>query len=91
MKAYLVSNINIPFHCILGNHDLIDYQKNRDNPFNLTLSLIDELSLNNPVYAMMRDGILFLIAPELGYVQWTHPVIYEWIEFMTEQYRNKTT
>ncbi|UCF50379.1 MAG: metallophosphoesterase [Thermoplasmatales archaeon] len=91
LKAYLISNINIPFHCVLGNHDLIDYQKNCNNPFNLTLSLIDELSLNNPIYAMMRDGILFLVVPELGYVQWTHPVIYEWIEFMTKQYRNKTT
>jgi hypothetical protein len=91
LKAYLISNINIPFHCVLGNHDLLDYQKNRDDPYNLTKSLIDELSLNSPVYAMMRDGILFLVVPELGYVQWTHPVIYEWIEFMTNSYKNKTT
>ncbi len=91
LKAYLISHINLPFHCVLGNHDLIDYQTNPDNPYNLTKSLIDELSLNNPVYSMMRDGIFFLIVPELGYVQWTHPVIYEWIEFMTSLYKNKTT
>jgi len=91
LKVYLISNVNLPFHCILGNHDINDYQKNPDDPHNLTKSLIDELSMNNPVYAMMRDGILFLIVPELGYVQWTHPVIYEWIEYMTDVYSNKTT
>jgi len=91
LKAYLVSHINLPFHCVLGNHDLIDYQTNPDNPYNLTKSLIDELSMNNPVYAMMRDGILFLIVPELGYVQWTHPVLYNWIEYMTDIYSNQTT
>ena len=91
LKAYLISHINLPFHCVLGNHDLIDYQKNSDDPHNLTKSLIDELSMNNPVYAMMREGILFLIVPELGYVQWTHPVEYKWVEFMTGYYRNTTT
>ena len=91
LKAYLVSNINIPFYCVLGNHDIIDYEMNCDDPHNLTKSLIDELSMNNPVYAMMHDGILFLIVPELGYVQWTHPVEYEWIEFMTSLYPNTTT
>jgi len=91
LKSYLISNINLPFHCILGNHDLVDYQMNANDPYNLTKSLIDELSINNPVYAMMRDGILFLVVPELGYVQWTHPVLYEWVEFMTEVYKNKTT
>ena len=91
LKAYLINHLNLPFHCILGNHDLVDYTKNRDDPYNLTKSLIDELSMNNPVYAMMRDGILFLVVPELAFVQWTHPVIYEWIEFMTESNKNKTT
>jgi hypothetical protein len=91
LKAYLINHLNLPFHCILGNHDLVDYKKNPDDPYNLTKSLIDELSMNNPVYAMMRDGILFLIVPTLGFIQWTHPVIYEWIEFMTNTYKNKTT
>ncbi|KYK21319.1 hypothetical protein AYK21_04995 [Thermoplasmatales archaeon SG8-52-2] len=91
LKAYLIDHLNLPFHCILGNHDLVDYKKNPDNPYNLTKSLIDELSMNNPIYAMMRDGILFLIVPTLGFIQWTHPVIYEWIEFMTKTYKNRTT
>ena len=62
---------------------------NTDDPHNLTKSLINEISMNNPVYAMMRDGILFLIVPELGYIQWTHQVEYEWVEFMTSIYQLK--
>jgi len=91
LKAYLISHVNLPFHCVIGNHDVDDYEMNSGDPHNLTKSLIDELSMNNPVYAMMRDGILFLIVPELGYVTWTHPVEYEWIEYMTSQYPNTTT
>jgi hypothetical protein len=91
LKAYHISNINLPFHCVLGNHDINDYEMNDDDPHNLTKSLIDELSMNNPVYAMLRSNILFLVVPELGYVTWTHPVEYEWVEFMTSQYPNKTT
>ena len=64
---------------------------NSDDPHNLTKSLVDELSMNNPVYAMMHDGILFPVVPELGYVTWTHPVEYEWIEYMTSQYPTTTT
>lgn len=90
LKAYLISHINLPFYCIIGNHDVNDYEMNKDDPHNLTKSLINELSMNNPVYAMMRDGILFLIVPELGYVQWTHPVEYEWIEYMTRLYPTTT-
>ena len=91
LKAYLISHVNLPFHCVIGNHDVNDYEMNNDDPHNLTKSLIDELNMNNPVYAMMRDGILFLIVPELGYVQWTHPVEYEWVEYMTGQYSDTTT
>ena len=91
LKAYLISHVNLPFHCVIGNHDVNDYEMNEDDPHNLTNSLIDELSINNPVYAMMRDGILLLVVPELGYVQWTHPVEYEWIEYMTSQYPDTTT
>lgn len=91
LKAYLLSHINLPFHCVIGNHDVNDYEMNDGNPHNLTKSLIDELSMNSPVYAMMRDGILFLVVPELGYITWTHPVEYEWIEYMTSQYRDTTT
>ena len=91
MKAYHVSNINLPFHFVLGNHDINDYEMNKDDPHNITKSLIDELNMNNPVYAMMRDGILFLIVPELGYVTWTHPVEYEWIEYMAALYPDTTT
>jgi len=76
---------------VLGNHDVNDYDKNSDDPHNLTKSIINELSMNSPVYAMMRSNILFLIVPELGYITWTHPVLYEWIEFMTNQYPDKTT
>jgi len=91
MKAYYVSNINLPFHVTLGNHDINDYYLNEDNPHNLTKSIVDELSMNNPVYAMMRDGILFLFLSEVSYVQWTHPVQYEWIEYMTKTYPDSTT
>jgi len=91
LKAYHISHINLPFYCVIGNHDVNDYEMNSGDPHNLTKSLIDELSMNNPMYAMMRDGILFLIVPELGYVQWTHPVEYEWIEFMTRVYPDTTT
>jgi len=90
-KAYLISHVNIPFFLVLGNHDLDDYRLNYNTPHNLTTSLIDELSLNNPVYAMMRSGILFLVVPELGYITWTHPVEYEWVRFMTQQYPTTTT
>lgn len=91
LKAFLISHIHVPFYCVIGNHDVNDYQLNKDDPHNLTKSLIDELSMNNPVYAMMYDEILFLIVPELGYVTWTHPVEYEWIEYMTSRYPNTTT
>lgn len=91
LKAYLISHVNLPFHCVIGNHDVNDYEMNKDDPHNLTKSLINELSMNNPVYAMMRDGILFLVVPELGYVQWTHPVEYEWVEYMTSLYSDTTT
>jgi hypothetical protein len=91
LKAFLVSHINLPFYCVIGNHDMNDYQMNCGDPHNLTKSLIDELSMNNPVYAMMYDGILFLVVPELGYITWTHPIEYEWIEYMTSHYTNTTT
>ncbi len=91
LKAYLISHVNVPFFVVLGNHDLDDYRTNYNDPHNLTASLIDELSINNPVYAMMRSGILFLVVPELGYITWTHPVEYEWIRFMTLHYPNTTT
>jgi hypothetical protein len=91
LKAYLISHINLPFHCVIGNHDVNDYEMNSGDPHNLTKSLIDELSLNNPVYAMMRDGILFLSLPELGYPMWTHPVEYEWVEYITNLYPDTTT
>ncbi|MBN1859991.1 MAG: metallophosphoesterase [Candidatus Thermoplasmatota archaeon] len=90
-KAYLVSHVHLPFYCVIGNHDVNDYQMNRDDPHNLTKSILDELSMNSPVYAMMRDGILFLTVPELGCITWTHPVEYEWLEYMTSQYPNATT
>jgi len=91
LKAYFISKINLPLHCVIGNHDVNDYEMNSNDPHNLTKSLIDELCMNNPVYAMMRDGILFLIVPEIGYVQWTHPIEYKWIEYMTSLYSDTTT
>jgi len=91
MKSFLISHVNLPFHLVIGNHDVNDYEMNKDDPHNLTKSIVDELSMNNPVYAMMRNGILFLVVPELGYVSWTHPVLYEWIEYMTSLYPNTTT
>ena len=91
LKAYLISNVNLPFHCVLGNVDINDYELNPDDPHNLTKSIVDEFSMNNPVYAMMRDGILFLVVPELAYVHWTHPVEYEWVEYMTDTYPSATT
>lgn len=91
LKAYFISHIKLPLYCVLGNHDLDDYQMNSRNPHNLTKSILDELSMNNPVFAMMRNGILFLSVPELGCITWTHPVEYEWIDFITAQYPNSTT
>jgi predicted phosphodiesterase len=91
LKAYLISHLNLPFYYVVGNHDVTDYQMNRGDPHNLTKTLIDELSMNAPVYAMMYEGILFLVVPELGCVTWTHPVEYEWIEYMTSQYPTTTT
>jgi hypothetical protein len=91
LKAFLISHVNLPFHCVIGNHDVNDYEMNADDPHSLTKALINELSMNTPLYAMMRDGILFLVVPELGYVQWTHPVEYEWIDYMISQYPETTT
>jgi hypothetical protein len=91
LKAFFISHINLPLYCVIGNHDVDDYQMNSGDPHNLTKSLIDELSMNSPVYAMMYNGILFLFVPELGYITWTHPVEYEWIEYMTSLYHNTTT
>jgi predicted phosphodiesterase len=91
LKAYLIHHVNLPLFCVMGNHDGTDYQMNKDDPHNLTKSLVDELSLNSLVYAMMYNGILFLVVPELGCVTWTHPVEYEWIEYMTSQYPTSTT
>ena len=59
LKAYLIDHLNLPFHCVLGNHDLVDYKKNPDDPYNLTKSLIDELSMNNPVYAEFYLSAVF--------------------------------
>jgi hypothetical protein len=91
LKAYLISHLNLPLYYVVGNHDVTDYQMNWGDPHNLTKSLFDELSMNAPVYAMMYEGILFLVVPELGSVTWTHPVEYEWIEYMTRQYPTMTT
>jgi len=91
LKASLISPLKIPFFFVLGNHDLDDYQLNSDDPHNLTKTLLDETSLNEPVYAMMRDGILFLIVPELADITWTHPVEYEWLDYMTSRYHETTT
>jgi len=91
LKTYFISHVNLPFYYVVGNHDVTDYQMNKGNPHNLTISLIDELSLNAVVYAMMYQGILFLVVPELGYVTWTHPVEYQWIMYMTSQYPTTTT
>ena len=91
LKAYFISHINVPLYCVIGNHDVDDYQMNSNDPHNLTASIIDELSMNNPMYAMMYYGILFLVVPELGYVTWTHPVEYQWLDYMTSKYPNATT
>ena len=91
LKRYLISNVNLPFHFVIGNHDMNDYELNSDDPHKLVQSLIDEICMNSPVYSMMRDGILFLIVPELGYIEWTHPVLYQWIEYMTESFKDTTT
>ncbi len=91
LKAYLISHLNLPFYYVVGNHDVTDYQMNKDDPHNLTKSIVDELSQNSLIYAMMYNGILFLVVPELGSITWTHPVEYQWIEYMTHQYPTTTT
>ncbi|MFE3845958.1 DUF2341 domain-containing protein, partial [Thermoplasmatota archaeon] len=91
LKAVHISQLNLPFHVIVGNHDIDDYELNANDPHNLTKSIRDELSMNTLAYSMMRDGILFISIPELGYVPTTHPVLYEYIEYMTNLYTDTTT
>ncbi len=91
LKASLIQPLNLPFFYVLGNHDLDDYQRNPTNPHNLTQTLLDETSLIQPTYAIMRDNILFLIIPELTSITWTHPTLYEWLDTMTSHYHNTTT
>jgi hypothetical protein len=96
-KAFLLSHLNLPFHYVGGNIDLVDYSdgpdlpENDNDPFVLLKTYVNETELNHYPYAMMRNGILFLALPEMEYEMWTRPALYEWIEFMTTYYHRATT
>jgi hypothetical protein len=96
-KAFLVSHLNLPFHYVGGNIDLTDYSdgpdlpQHDDDPFAHLRTYVNETELNHYPYAMMRNGILFLALPEMGYEMWTHPAVYEWVQFMTTHYHGATT
>lgn len=96
-KSFLVSNLNLPFHYVGGNIDLVDYSDgpglpvHDDDPFVHLKTYVDETELNHYPYAMMRNGILFLALPETAYEPWTPPWIYEWVRFMTTLYHDSTT
>ena len=96
-KAFLVSHLNLPFHYVGGNIDLVDYSdgpglpRHDDDPFELLRTYVNETELNHYPYAMMRNGILFLALPEMAYEMWTPPAIYEWVSFMTTRYHDSTT
>ena len=40
LQRFLLSHLHLPFHCVIGNHDVNDYELNPDDPHNLTKSLI---------------------------------------------------
>jgi hypothetical protein len=96
-KAFLLSHLNLPFHYVGGNIDLVDYSdgpdlpRHDDDPFDLLRTYVNETELNHYPYAMMRNGILFLALPETAYEMWTPPYIYEWVRFMTTRYHDSTT
>jgi len=96
-NAFLWSHLNLPFHYVGGNIDLVDYSDGPDlpehdnDPFELLRTYVNETELNHYPYAMMRNGILFLALPETDYEMWTRPAIYEWVEFMTTHYHGATT
>ncbi len=96
-NAFLLSHLNLPFHFVGGNIDLVDYEDepglpvHDDDPFVLLRTYVDETELNHYPYAMMRDGILFLTLPEMDYEMWTRPALYEWVQFMTTYYHDATT
>ena len=96
-KAFLVSHVKQPFHYVGGNIDLTDYNggqglpQNDNDPFVLLRTYVNETELNHYPYAMMRNGILFLALPEMGYEPWTRPALYEWVQFMTTYYHHATT
>jgi len=91
MKAAYLNHLNLPHFFVAGNHDMCDYRVNNADPYMLTKTIVKETETNTYPYAMMRDNILFLVVPEMSYITWTHPTIYEWIEFMTSEYKNHTT
>jgi hypothetical protein len=96
-KAFLLSHLNLPFHYVGGNIDLVDYSDGPDlpvhdnDPFEQLRTYINETELNHYPYAMMRNGILFLALPEMAYEQWTPPYIYEWVRYMTTRHHDATT
>jgi hypothetical protein len=94
---YFVSHVNVPLHYVGGNIDLTDYSNgpglpgHENDPFVLMKTYINETELNNYPYAMMRNGILFLVVPEMDFEPWTRPSTSEWLEFMTTHYHDATT
>jgi hypothetical protein len=97
LKGYLISYLNLPLHYVSGNVDLTDYSNgpglkgHEHDPFVLMKTYINETELNTYPYAMMRNGILFLVVPEIDAEPWTRPATCEWLEFMTTHYHDATT
>jgi hypothetical protein len=96
-KDFLLSHLNLPLHYVSGNIDLTDYSHgpglpgHEHDPFVLMKTYINETELNTYPYAMMRNGILFLVVPEIDFEPWTRPSTCEWLEFMTTRYHDATT
>ena len=99
VKAFLWQHVNIPFMAVSGNHDLNDYYgenhagypENGHDPFNLVREIIDSTEMNSYPYSFMRNNILFIALPETDYHHFTKPIIYEYVEYMTQRYPNNTT
>ena len=55
LKAFLINHVNLPFHCVIGNHDVVDYEMNKGDPHNLTKSSLRE-GLNSDFLSFIREN-----------------------------------
>jgi predicted phosphodiesterase len=98
-KASLLQHVNMPYISVLGNHDMTDYYHeedssypdNTDNPFILVKKLIDTTEMNSLLYSFMKNNILFIVLSETDYHHFTKPIVYEYVEYLTQRYPDNTT